>query len=84
MNTAEKINTVESIFDHDITDNEISAIFFGLDRSEIVSPEPYSNDFYKILYKIYSYRKNKKIAQDYLNKIDDELVRFNTSLNDRL
>lgn len=71
---------VETVFEHNITEEEIQSIFyFPTTRNEFVSMinQMYDNDKDKLdsinanLYNLFRLRKNKQKALEYFNKISD-------------
>ena len=69
---------METIFDHNITEDEIKSIFIS--NFTIEEAKEFISDFNKdehmaLIAKLYALRKDFKKAEEYINKIEDEEFR---------
>ena len=60
---------METVFDHNITREEINAILGPLDWKPENFERVTQESYYELIYRLYSYRRNDKKAKIYLNLI---------------
>ena len=72
---------METVFDHNITKEEMDAILGPLDwtHEDYVDEPPEFN--YELIYRLYSYREDYKTAQKYLDLIPNSIHKLFTICN---
>lgn len=75
MNTVLKPQHIETIFDHDITDDEFEGLFDFLESQSDYEFELSQVDAYVDLHHLYELRNDEKMAKFYLNKLDEKTKR---------
>jgi hypothetical protein len=72
MNTVLKPQHIETIFDHNITDDEFEELFDFLESQPDYEFQLGQSDAYVDLHHLYELRGNEKMAGFYLNKLDEK------------
>lgn len=72
MNAVLKPQSIETIFDHDITDDEFEELFDFLESQSDYEFQLSQSDAYVDLHHLYELRDNGKMAKFYLNKLDEK------------
>lgn len=75
---------METILDHNITDDEIIDICGPIKREEYTAFIGDQDSAFAAIYRLYLLRKNKAQADKYLNKISDSRYKFQTAYDDIL
>lgn len=72
MNAVVKAQHIETIFDHNITNDEFEELFDFLESQSDYEFQLNQSDAYVDLHHLYELRDNEKMAKFYLNKLDEK------------
>jgi hypothetical protein len=72
MNAVLKPQHIETIFDHDITDDEFEELFDFLESQSDYEFALSQTDAFVHLHRLYELRGNEKLAKFYLNQLDEK------------
>ena len=76
MNPVLKTNKLETIFEHGVTDNELSTLFYGAPEPENEYRDGLSHDGLLVdIVRLYQLRGNTDAANRYLSLIEDASIR---------
>jgi len=66
------INKLETIFDHNLTEEELKTAAWGFSKEEYLSEIKSQENHYLKIYYLYLSRNDQKTAMEYFNKLNEK------------